>query len=72
MAGESILSGETGAAGAFVGFVTSVNLGVTLEVMLAHEALAAPIASKLTIAKMGLDMGSDVFPTSKRLVAPRE
>jgi len=46
-----------------------VDLCVALQVMLANKALAASIALVLTIAKMGLNVRSDVFSSSEDLAA---
>jgi hypothetical protein len=40
----------------FIWFVSSVNLGVTLQVMSPNEALVAMIALILAITKVGLDV----------------
>jgi hypothetical protein len=69
---ESILSGETVAAGALVGLVTTVYLCVTLQVVLSDEALAAVVALELAITKMGLDVGTNVLLAAELLVAPIE
>ena len=69
MASQGILSGKAVAARALVRLVATVNLCVTLEVMLSNEALAAVIALELAIAKMGLDVGTDVLLAPELLVA---
>jgi hypothetical protein len=69
---ESILSGKAIAAGALVGLVTTVNLCVTLQVVLSNEALAAVVALELAITEMGLDVGTDVLLAAELLVAPIE
>jgi hypothetical protein len=46
-----------------------VDLCVALQVMLSDKALAASIALVLTIAKMSLNVGSDVLTTSEDFAA---
>jgi hypothetical protein len=67
--GQGILSSKAVAARALVGLVATVNLCVTLEVMLSNEALAAVIALELAIAEVGLDVGTDVLLAAELLVA---
>lgn len=67
MAGERILSRKAGAAGAFVRLVARMNLCMSLQVVLANEAFAASVALKLTVSKMCLDVGSNVFSSAENL-----
>jgi dTDP-4-amino-4,6-dideoxygalactose transaminase len=46
-----------------------VDLCVTLEVMLSNEALAASVALVLTIAKVCLNVGSNVLSSSEDFAA---
>jgi len=69
VASQGILSGKAVAARALVRLVATVNLCVTLEVMLSNKALAAVVALELAIAKMGLDVGTDVLLAAELLVA---
>jgi hypothetical protein len=69
VASESILSSKTIAARALVGLVTTVNLCVTLQVVLSNETLAAVIALELAITEMGLDMGTNILLATELLVA---
>lgn len=50
-------------------FLSSVNLGMTLQVMLPNEALIAVIAAPLPISKVSLHVRSNVFFAPKKLVA---
>ena len=72
VARESVLSGKAVAARALVRLVTTVNLRVTLQIVLSNEALAAVVALELAIAKMGLDVGADVLLAAELLVAAIE
>ena len=53
---QRVLSRESSTTGTLVGLVASMDLRVTLEVVLSYEALAASIALVLPIAKMCLDV----------------
>ena len=46
-----------------------MDLRVTLEIMLTNKALAAAVAFELTISKMCLNVGSDVFFPTENLSA---
>lgn len=56
MASEGILSCEASSTRALVRLVASVDLRMALQVVLAHEALAAAVALVLTVTQMSLDM----------------
>ena len=66
---KCVLSCKTGTTGALVGLVASVDLCVTLEIVLPHKALAASIALELPVAKMCLDVRADVFSSAEDLAA---
>lgn len=66
---KSVLSRKTGTAGALVRLVASVNLCMTLEVMLSHKAFATPIALVLSVAEMCLDMRANILPPAEDLAA---
>lgn len=62
---QSIVPSEYIATKTFIWFVSSVNLGVTLQVMSTNEALVAMITLILAITKVGLDVGLDIFFSSE-------
>jgi hypothetical protein len=53
---QSIVPSEYVATETFIWLVSSVNLGVTLQVMSANEALVAMITLILAITEVGLDV----------------
>lgn len=63
------MSGKAVAAKAWIWFDTTVNLCMSLQVVLAYKTLLAVRALELTIAEMGLDMRLDIFFATKALVA---
>src|SRR3954451_15871886 len=69
VSGQGIMSGKCIAAKASVGLLAGVNLGMSLEVVSADEALFAMVAPKLPIAQMSLYVGLDVLFPTKLLVA---
>ena len=69
MSGQSIVSSEGVTAEAWVWFATSVNLGVTLEIMTPDEALAAVVTTELSITEVSLHVGLDVLFTTEALIA---
>lgn len=61
VSGESIVSRKSIAAVAVVGFDTGVDLGVSLQIMLADEAFWAVGALVLAVVQMCLDVRLDVL-----------
>jgi hypothetical protein len=53
---QSIVPREYVATKTFIWFVSGVDLGVTLQVMSANEALVAMVTLILAITKVGLDV----------------
>lgn len=61
VAGQGIVAGKNVPAKTFVGLVSSVDFGVTLEIVATHKALAAMIALELTVTQVCLDVRLDVL-----------
>lgn len=69
MACQSIMTGKCVAAQAWVWLGPGMDFGVSFEIVTSHKTLAAVVASKLSIAEVGLDMRLDVFFPAEFLVA---
>jgi hypothetical protein len=66
---KCVLSCKATAARALIGLVASVDFCMALKIVLAHKALAASSALKLSVAKMCLNVRADIFPPNKDLAA---
>jgi hypothetical protein len=64
---KRILAGKPSSAGTLVRFAPRVDLGMALQIVLPHKALAAVIAPELAIPQMRLHVAADVLAASKRL-----
>lgn len=67
MTSECILTRKTCTTGALVGFVSRVDFCMSFQIVLTNKALSAAIALELSVAKMCLDMRTDVFSPPEHL-----
>lgn len=63
------MPGKDVSAQAFIGFIASVDLGMTFEIVSTHKALVTVIAFVLAVTKVGLDVRFYIFFPSKPSVA---
>lgn len=63
------MSSEASATRALVWLVAGVDLCVSLEIVLADEALSAAVALELAVTKMRLNVGANVFSSAEHLAA---
>lgn len=68
MASKGVVPGEAVPALAWIWLYSTVDLGMSLQVVLSNKALFAMRTLELSVAKMGLYMRLDVLLSSKTLL----
>ena len=69
VAGESIVSSEAVSTLAWIGLNSAMNFGVSFEIVLADKTLLAVTTLELSISKVRLDVGFDIFFPSETFLA---